>query len=246
MHKFNKKGILLYITVFGLVIAFAILFTMAYTRKGPELYKGEQELKLLKLYQDAENALVYVDQSAKYATLKSIPELAEKGGFYKPACGTYKEYNIWSKNCFPDYKKSLAQIINKNLDPYLIVYPEPRLPPDNYDITILDNAIAGTAKAKLSFYTPGLDRIEYFVSPSFTIEIDHNLDTYETLIEEADILIQTCSVQNLQNCIEQNLPQAWLLGSCEGDKTIQDRTSRFCFISDNLKYKFALHFPQPE
>ena len=242
----NKKGILLYITVFGLVIAFAILFTMAYTRKGPELYKGEQELKLLQVYQDAENALVYVDQSAKYATHKSIPELAEKGGFYAPVCGTYKEYNIWKNNCFPDYKKSIAQIINQNLNPYLVVYAEQKLPPDNYDITILDNAIAGTAKAKLSIYTSGLDRIEYFVSPSFTIEIEHNLNTYEKLIAQARILIQTCSTDDIKSCIEQNLPQAWLFGSCEGDKTIQDRTSRFCFISDNLKYKFALQFPQPE
>ncbi len=241
----DKKGtVLLWISIFGIIAAAGIFFILTITKQEVKTYKGEQELELLEIYNEAEEILFYVDQSAKYAIPKSIKELAENGGFYNASpCGNYLGYNVWGENCFPDYKESLKFFIKKYFNPYLENSPSGNISTD-YNYLILDKNIAGIANFNLHFYTPFPGRIEYYFKPSFNIPIEQGVTEYNILIEQARLLLVGCSnSSNLAKCIEEKKQNNWQLGTCEGDKIVSNRKAAFCVKLNGLTYKFAFYIP---
>ncbi len=138
----SKKGyvfIMLVVLFFFFALGMILLskYRDAAIRQQPK-FIGEDQLAIMKTSQDAEKMLLYIDQSAKYAVSQSLIELAENGGYFNnPKCGSYEGYNIWynGEECYPHDTISgeLALYVNKNLEPYLAVYPA--IPPNNYDIS---------------------------------------------------------------------------------------------------------------
>ncbi len=273
MKTLNKKSML-----FTLVLVFIAIgaLTMALMYIKPPTWSdthipGKEQFSIIKAAQKAENDLLYIDQSAKYAASESVINLASNGGFYPsltflpPICGQYQQYYVWNRkstrddDCYPDYERTFKKSLAANLAKYFSVYPITPIPPE-YEFSFINKDILGIAEENLN-YT--FEHGNYSINPSFNINIDYDISEYKTIIDQAKQFIPKCNVedQKLQNCITQNLPQNWQQGSCEGDKAIQDRKSMFCVTFDQvflvynhnankpeftkLQYKFALYFPEP-
>lgn len=131
---------------------------------------GKRQFDLIKAYMDAESALFYVDQSAKYALQQAVYDTAQKGGVSEDAisdnkCGKIYGYAVWHElekddtgnyiknSCINEekVKKSLVALFNENLNQYLLSHPS-RLPTDNYNYEIKGSLeITGKAIAPLKF-----------------------------------------------------------------------------------------------
>ena len=114
--------------------------------KIPTRFIGEFQFNLIKNFQNSEKALFYIDQSAKYASYQAIYELGQKGGYEKSDCDSYLGYNIWIDfddkenliECYPKtegIEDNLKSIFKKNLDGYLVKYPDVLIPQDNYQVS---------------------------------------------------------------------------------------------------------------
>lgn len=161
---FMFEGVMFFIILILLITAFLTLYKKQ--NKFPEGYMiGERQFGLIKTYQKAEQALFYIDQSAKYSAYQTIYDLGQKGGYETSDCGDYFGYNLWvslddkknPKECYPEkeYAESFKSIFSKNLDEYLVRYPDVKIPKDNYDFSLkIENnklEIIGKAIAKLVF-----------------------------------------------------------------------------------------------
>lgn len=132
--KKNKKGIMyeffLFIALIFLVTSAFIVLNKKYDKLPDEI--GERQFMIFKAYQQAENSLFYLDQSAKYAAQQSIYDLGQKGYLLNPDCEEYLGYKIWNfdkdngKICYPNKEQNiifLIEIFNKNLNKYLSTNP---------------------------------------------------------------------------------------------------------------------------
>lgn len=162
----NRKGIGInwYITLAAVFLGFV---AWAITTLGPHKeisnYIGYYQFTILKVSNNAEKALFYTTQSAKYSLQQSVYDLAQYGGFieiaaeeglnsesegtYKRKCGSFQGYSIWyelentppysKKSCIDkeNIKLNLEYLFNQNLNQYLLIYPE-NLPLDNYNYEI--------------------------------------------------------------------------------------------------------------
>ena len=101
-------------------------------------YIGQHQLSILKAANEAEKALLFIDQSARYSMHQSAYDLSKKGGFSEPDCGYYYGYSIWLdkennifKNCNPseqDLIDNFAEVFDEELLKYLEVYPDALIP----------------------------------------------------------------------------------------------------------------------
>ncbi|MCK4521480.1 MAG: hypothetical protein KAU20_02820, partial [Nanoarchaeota archaeon] len=179
----NKKAMmLLYPLLAAILIALSTFYFLS-IQKSSEItvnYIGESSLDLLKASKKAENALFYIDQSAKFAVGQSINDLAQNGGYYKQSnCGQYIGYYFWQKEdkeCYPaELNKNFKLILNENIDKYLEAYPEDidlEIPEDNYEFTIYDNKLIGTAFSNIIVFIrneQGTAIGKYSVKPSFSL-----------------------------------------------------------------------------
>ncbi|MBW2977603.1 hypothetical protein KY331_02040 [Candidatus Woesearchaeota archaeon] len=259
----QKKAMVMifFLSILIVIIIMPMLFFTLYTKQAQfEKTLGSLQLDLIQTYHSAEQDLLYIDQSAKYSAIQTSYDLAANGGFYFPSsCGKFSdtEYQLWNnkdKECYPNYELSFKTRLTNNLNDYFNVN---KLPPPKYEFTILAQNIIGIAAENMIYK---LENGNYSIKPSFNINIGYNINEYQNIITQAKQLVEKCSTADLQNCIKQNLPAGFLFGSCEGDQTIKDRTTRFCIISPtklpilnpttnkiestNIKYKFALYFPE--
>ena len=171
---------------------------------------------------------------------------------YEPITPLPKQPPIY-KECYPNYELNFKTRLTNNLNDY---FNAKQLPQPKYEFTILNQNIIGTATENLKY---NLEGGEYTIKPSFNVNVGYNINEYKNIITQAKQLIEKCKNQKLEDCTK-ILPEGWLFGSCEGDTTITDRKARFCVISPtklpllnlttnkieltNIKYKFALYFPE--
>ena len=183
------EGVMFFIILILLTTAFITLYKKQ--DKFPEGYRiGERQFGLINTYQEAERALFYIDQSAKYAAYKSIYDLGQKGGYEIPDCGRYPGYNLWVglddesglKECYPEegIEKSFNSIFNKNLNTYLIKYPNVKIPRNNYDILLKTGEtkleILGKAKVKSVFSISKIEDFSGKAEESLEIKIPEKLE----------------------------------------------------------------------
>jgi len=124
----NKKGqffsILLVVAVIGLL-------TYAYSEfnkkhKGFDYELGERQYNLLKDYYKAEESMLYIDLSTKYAIQQALYDTGKKGGYLEiPDCGSYEGFVLWSylkRGCFPNMsvvRTSIGGLAKEYLSNYL-------------------------------------------------------------------------------------------------------------------------------
>lgn len=154
MMKNKKSQLLLYGVLAGLLGA--VIVSIIYTSSKDFNVIGTSSLALIGISKEAESALFYIDQSAKYSAYQSIYELGKNGGAYEKKCGDYFGYDLWSTQnkkideCFPDYQENFKSFFNKNLNQYASNYPEVYIPADNYEIQLKNKfEIIGLAKSNL-------------------------------------------------------------------------------------------------
>jgi hypothetical protein len=157
----NKKG-LDYATLLMLNVFITVIYLYIQLANKLEPFQvtiGESQIAVLNAYQEGENALLYVDQAAKYSAYQALGDLAQRGGISADACGTLTEnekaINAWTaggKNiddCLGRVQPydAFAALMNKRLDAYLAAYKNPHvtLPANNYDILVQDKSVTGTA-----------------------------------------------------------------------------------------------------
>ncbi|MBW2966388.1 hypothetical protein KY342_04765 [Candidatus Woesearchaeota archaeon] len=264
MKKLNKKSILfnislVLIAIVVLTTAFMALFVLKPFKEGI----GTRAFDLIKVYQETENVLFYIDQAAKLSAQQAAYDLALNGGFELDSiCGRREDYNIWSTTdpsiyCYPDnYKEIFKKDLNKNLKKHLSllrsdkfieftkefsIYPY-NLTPADYEIVFVNKSIVGIPDryAQTNFYygrgsaKPIVGK--YIINPSFNINFGYNTDEYKIIRDQAIDLIRGCSQQaDLIKCINQSLPFLWTLGSCDGiiKGNEQQRFFRFCAKSNS-------------
>lgn len=158
----SKKGAVLFsiiLVVFMVVILLYAWGLLASKYKGFDKNIGERQYQLINIYQKAEKALFYIDQSAKYSAQQVAYDLAKKGGFTESDCGSYFDTNLWLKKeddtikkCYPveqSLKNNFTQIFNEELTKYLEIYPD-ALIPANYDYKLSGSLeVTGIAKENL-------------------------------------------------------------------------------------------------
>ena len=162
----SKKSQLFNISLVIITIVVLTTALIFLTKKNEPFEKeplGKKQAELISVYQKAEKTLFYIDQSAKYAAYQALYDLAENGGFKQKKCGKYLNYNLWNnennnlEECFPDYKTNLVSFIN--LEPYLTIYPETKIPLNNYEFSLI-NKKAGSSN-KLEIIGVALKNLEF-------------------------------------------------------------------------------------
>lgn len=169
--KRSKKGLVL-LTLIAVAFAIGVLaFLIASFSFGPVYptnYIGEIQQELLLASNNAELALTFVDQSAKFAATQSVYDIGKKGGFNSdPTCGTYRGFSVWYDEenkwgCFSSetVEKELIEEIETNFASHIFVYQvENLLIPSNYDLTLSQeggvlNVLGETAEG-LTVIIPG-------------------------------------------------------------------------------------------
>ena len=169
----NKKGIGLewYLLIGAFFLGFVAYFTGSF---GPHKvignYLGQYQFSIIKSSNEAEKALFYIDESAKYSLQQAVYELGKNGGISEieteenevlsdNKCGKFYGYTLWripdnaQYTCIDEnkIKSSLEYMFKKNLNEYILNYPDNILV-DNYNYEIKGSLeIAGKAIEPLKF-----------------------------------------------------------------------------------------------
>ncbi len=178
----TKKAALVYSWTLTFMVIFVLTWTLIQFNSKYNKYEpvGKKQLILFKIYQKAESALFYIDQSGKYALQQAVYDLAQNGAsvsefdineidasqiFVKNDCGKFKDAYIWyelKKDESGNYVKNpcleedslatnLAYYFNKNLNDYITSSPY-NIPINNYDYEIKASLeLIGKAKLQLKF-----------------------------------------------------------------------------------------------
>jgi|TARA_Y100000310_G_C20605442_1_gene775247 hypothetical protein len=190
----GKKGqILIYGLIAGIIAAIIVMHVNNVQTSQHFGIIGESSIKTLEQSKEAEKALFYLDQSAKYAASQLIFDLAAKGG-----CETDKKYfgnNIWDfEDCNPEpnsVKEEFLNIFPKVLNNYLLKYKFATFPEDNYEVKFNNNDLLGIAKNSIKFLFIKEGKVDakfsgsYSVKPSFRAELDYDFSDYDWLVDQA-------------------------------------------------------------
>ncbi len=198
-----------------------LLFALSSINSKEKVLAGSNEaiglgqINILKTYQKAEKILLYVDESAKISTKQAIYGLGQKGGYHTTSeCGSYLGYNIWNtkdEKCYPNFKENIKLLVNDNLNKYLESYPdEPNQKiPKTYELSIHNNNLIGTSLENIEINitkegpSKGLAGI-YSIKPSFNINLNYNLEQYNTIIDNVKDLITLCEGKQkdeIEDCV---------------------------------------------
>ena len=294
-NKLGKKAqfFFFFMAILTIVAMITIFFMIGLKKEAFKEPIGTKAFEIIKMSQETEKMLVYIDYSAKNSAWLSAWNLADNGGILNPI-ELYNGYALWKRTSIntltsSDYriafingaKENLYKFINnyakgktittsKLSEVTLEVYDEKQRPIE-YDLITIDNSLIGSANHPLfalgkrgpeikGEITKGTVRT-YAVSPSFNVNINYDLEEYQTMITQASDLMNDCAGKGNQTfaCINSNKPTNWDIGDCDGN--IADKTGitfRFCVDSEytiphftanklknqKLKYKFALDFTQ--
>ncbi|MFC1728415.1 hypothetical protein ACFLZ7_03055 [Nanoarchaeota archaeon] len=153
----NKKGQLLWFTSFGILLAVGIFFYYYFTVGNIDDFVGAAQLQLLTQAKDAEKAQFYIEQSARFAIVQSVYDLAKDTS----KCDHYYGFSKWKDqvdDCIPSDKQVESQfykILNENLDGYFRSYEKVTIPTNNYVFSIVPNKlkVVGAAVRDLSVST---------------------------------------------------------------------------------------------
>jgi hypothetical protein len=151
MNIVNKKGIIVPLMAIFALVLFVSAAVMFYGSKNitEEKVIGKIQLELIKLYQEGERILFYIDESAKNTEYNSLVDLGKNAGYYKTDCEKINGYYLWDNNCKPNYKENFNNYFKDNLNFYLSKYPDKELNID-YNIKLDNGYIIGEPKDRYS------------------------------------------------------------------------------------------------
>ncbi|MFW6449483.1 MAG: C40 family peptidase [Nanoarchaeota archaeon] len=142
--KSQLFSVMLVFVVFVALFSLAVIFS---SKKDYAYSIGENQFKLLKSAQNAENSLLYLDKSVDFASFYALNETAHKGGYVlQGECGKFRGYSLW--NCeksgvFPDGREPFIAKFSNKLDEYLASHPH--FIKDNYHLYFSDGKLKGKA-----------------------------------------------------------------------------------------------------
>jgi len=273
----GKKGMIaiLILAIFFFAIMGTLFIKLQSKKSQFNATLGETQLELIEKYTKGEQILFYIDQASKYSIYEAVYDLSLNGGFFDYKCGDYNGYGLWQSEkedieyCSPDYRNNFGKFISTRLDSYLSKGIFEINPPiDNYDFIFEEDEktkIHGIATIPLSIpILCGKDKTEcgvYKVKPSFTHQIDYNLNDYGIIKEKLMKITEECKKEqdltdneNLKQCVYGRM------GSYKGlewksipkeESQEEDRNFAFeatsikkiSFHDNNIIYKFAIFIP---
>ena len=175
--KQRKSQMLLWGVIVGIIAAIILSLFANLTKKDFDVI-GASSLMLVGISNEAEKALFYIDQSAKYSLQQAVYELGQNGGIpdygavdeifsgtaiaTDTQCDKFFGYSLWydkakdsdeAISCLDvsQLSSNLQYLFNKNLNQYLLVYPH-NIQQDNYEYKLSGNLeIIGKAIKPLRF-----------------------------------------------------------------------------------------------
>lgn len=176
----NKKGIIVPLMAFFALILFVSAAVILYGSEQitEERVIGKIQLELIKLYQDGERILFYIDESAKNSEYNALVDLG-KNPYYKTDCEKINDYYILSDNCKPNYKDNFISYFKDNLNFYLSKYPDRDLKID-YDIKLENGYVIGEPKDR---YILSYDKSQ----DAITVKDEKIISKYDDLIKKASV-----------------------------------------------------------
>lgn len=122
----------------GFVLAVGIFWVRVHQAKviDKSAGLGEIPLDVMKARYTAEDALLFLDYSAKYSLYDAVFRAGEDGGLADPVCGRYV-FPLWNekgKSCFPTGKEAVLSAFDERLQGYLSQYPLFPLNSYEYDV----------------------------------------------------------------------------------------------------------------
>ena len=219
----KKSQVLFYGILIGIIIipVMVVIYNVKTSKEFDVI--GTYSLSILDASIEAEKALLYIDQSAKYSAYQAIYDLAKNGG-----CNNGNKYqgftlldvgNQNSDQCYPaieSSKNNYFNILQNNLNNYLSKYKPLELPLDNYDFTLdpESNNLIGIPKNKLKINIINKKQKNpeqfglYLINPSFKVNLwDYDFSDYDDLRLMAENLVQICKTtpfKNPEECINKN------------------------------------------
>lgn len=164
MNKTKKAQALF--SVIMLFIFVSLLFT-AIVRVGKVEERTEtvgfSAIELKKVYEKAEKALFYIEQSGRYSVYSIVNEIKEN-----------------SSICNDSYEKKITDLLEDRLKEYIINYENESMnfPIDNnYEITLIDNGTTLIANAKSNLvilFSKGV----HSINPSFSVPFGYDIHKF--------------------------------------------------------------------
>lgn len=189
----NKRGFdyMVYLVIITF-ISLMLLIVILYQKSGAsKTIIGDESQAILELKSESQKINLFIEQSAKYSALKAIDKMAENNN--------YLETNFYQR---------YYNILNTELNQYLILFNNTQLFEDNYEFLIINKTIKGIAiqNIKLEKDIKG-QKIEYYFRPSFVVEIDPQIEKYYELQNIVQQISRSCSQkfstqQEIKTCAE--------------------------------------------
>ncbi len=229
MIKDKKAVDYSFFLVIVVIIVLSALFIAIYTIGDRHDFKlGETQAALFNTFYSSESMLFFVDQAAKYSAYQSLSELpsVDKG------CGKLDNIPIFNNKenplniCLFDATELFKNLLNKKLNNYFEQYSTYNISKDNYEFLLLNDSIKAIAlepvyvgvfmpsrKIELKFlgitfksyplasYQFG----RYFIKPSFSLDLNHNIFFYEEIQSRLNQTINDCALKFNQTEIDKKL-----------------------------------------
>ncbi|MDD5086313.1 MAG: hypothetical protein PHV16_01030 [Candidatus Nanoarchaeia archaeon] len=164
----NNKKATIFMTFVSIVILLAILFFyMSYSPEKILVQEGlgDEQLQIIKTYQQAEKAMLYIDLAAKHSATKTVDYL--------------KQMNLAEDATKKDVYGLFSVKFNEYMDEYLEKYKDEEIekegeiiiPKNNYDLLFKESRLIGIATQNIKI---NKENINYSVKPSFNIYLETN------------------------------------------------------------------------
>jgi len=253
----NKKGAVMHWIMLGVLIAIAVFFIAAKKPLTTEI-KGEWSADFLKdNYLEAEKEILTEEIVLRNVGMEVAKELAENGGLSKDIiseCETIDNINLWNskdKWCLPN--------VSKNVNEEVIIKLKTRIQEAKFSEAGFNDSIL-FAKGEKKEITSKAGK--YIYDTSAGVDLGYSFEEYEKLKSEAEKLVSICkNKKKLIECLENNKPTYWKLGSCEQGEEVYTPNIRkivfcvesptnyylvshvsFLLVWELVKYKLALDF----
>ncbi|MBD3249767.1 hypothetical protein GF336_07005 [Candidatus Woesearchaeota archaeon] len=271
-RKTSKKAMILYyIVIPGFIIGLAYFFVATFYSSAidPEQEKfdftGKLSLIVLQAKEEAENTLLYIDQSASLAAQQALLDLSERGGSHSTSkmIDGHKIWNLGKQTDYPDYHEEFKKHFNSHFKNYLSAYPEQELSADIYDVSVSGDEILGLASEELKTpIFPDSKKIggteisyasigRYIVKPDFKAKLRADLEQeFDSLIGDADSILINCrGSEDPEQCVKDNKPDHLKYTRGTADNFfLFNKTTSTMLLDKNMElkpltYRFALFLP---
>lgn len=206
---FSKKGIysptLVIFTIFILAYAFGTVISKDITITKEA---GENQLKLIKIYQEGEKLQYFKDQCVSNSINQALEEYGKNGALSNQDCSSK-----WNSQCKPNKKdfifyfdKKFKECLSKN-----------KLISDvDFDYSFKDSNLLGDAKKQIIFNLEEDFKSEqeiklsgtYEINPSFTQKVNFDFNVLGSLYDEISKKLTCLKIEkidsNLNDCIKED------------------------------------------